>query len=87
MFERLLSLPINKNESACIFGPRGTGKTKWLMTNLKEHEYTYLDLLDASVYRQLKGNPEKLGEFLTTDKSSWTVIDEVQKTPEILAGL
>ena len=54
------------------------------MTNLQEYEYSYLDLLDASIYRQLKGNPEKLEEFLIKDKSSWTVIDEVQKIPEIL---
>lgn len=84
MFDRLFSIPLNNNESAFIFGPRGTGKTKWLITNLQEYEYTYLDLLDASIYRQLQGNPEKLREFIRKDKSTWTVIDEVQKIPEIL---
>jgi predicted AAA+ superfamily ATPase len=82
MFNRLLKLPLNGNSSIFLFGPRGTGKTSWLKSNLQD--YIYLDLLDYSIYSSLVANPNRLDAMIPKDYDKWVIIDEVQRVPELL---
>lgn len=84
MFKRLLELPLDSHDSLFLFGPRGTGKTKWLKTHLAEGTYAYFDLLDALTFRQLNAHPEHLKNLIDPNFKGWIVIDEVQKIPELL---
>lgn len=84
MFKRLFTLPLTKQDSCFIFGPRGTGKTQWLKTHLHDHEHIYVDLLSSQVFRQLKAYPERLKDLIPKTYSGWIVLDEVQKVPELL---
>lgn len=84
MFDRLFNIPLDSQDSLFIFGPRGTGKTQWLKAHLKSREHIYVDLLHPGTFRQLKGNPEALGEYFPAGYKGWVVIDEVQKVPELL---
>lgn len=67
MFERLFSLPLDSHDSFFIFGPRGTGKTRWLKSNFNNESVIYFDFLDSLTYRQLKNNPERLSEMYPPD--------------------
>jgi len=71
-----------KNKSFFLFGPRGTGKTTWLIDNFPKA--VYIDLLKAGNYNLLLARPERLEEFIPNDFSDWVIIDEVQKIPELL---
>lgn len=84
MFPRSFKLPLTQQDSLFIFGPRGTGKTQWLKSNLLKQPHVYIDLLDPLTYRTLKAKPEALRERMTLKETNWTVIDEVQKIPELL---
>lgn len=84
MFDRLFSLDLNSQNSYFIFGPRGTGKTQWLKTHLKEAECIYIDLLEPLTFRELKSRPERLKESIPDDYTGWVILDEVQKVPEVL---
>jgi uncharacterized protein len=84
MFKRLFNLPLNQHDSLFIFGPRGTGKTQWLKSHLKPHDYIYFDLLDALTFRQLHAFPERLREKIKPDFNGWIVIDEIQRCPQLL---
>jgi len=65
-----------------LFGPRGTGKTTWLKTTLKDS--VYLDLLDASVHNSLFAYPNRLENYIPVDFNNWVVIDEIQRSPDLL---
>jgi predicted AAA+ superfamily ATPase len=82
MFKRILKLPLQGESSLFLFGPRGTGKTSWIKTNLKNA--LYLDLLDYSTYSTLAANPNRLENLIPPDYKGWVVIDEVQRVPELL---
>lgn len=86
MYNRLFNLPLNTKDSMFIFGPRGTGKTAWLKTHLtgSNHPYVYIDLLEGATFRKLSAYPEKLNEYIPPEFPGWIVIDEVQKTPDVL---
>ncbi len=84
MFNRLFSIPLQSKNSCFIFGPRGTGKTQWLKSHLKQEAHVYIDLLDSLTYRQLKAYPEKLRQLFSPEFQGWIVLDEVQKIPELL---
>lgn len=84
MFNRLLQLPLDQQDSLFLFGPRGTGKTKWLQSHLVQGTYIYLDLLDSLTFRQLNAQPERLRERIASNFTGWIVIDEVQKIPALL---
>ncbi len=77
---RQLKSPDNK--SFFLFGPRGTGKTTWLIDNFPKA--VYIDLLKSSNYNSLLALPERLEEFIPNDFSDWIIIDEIQKIPELL---
>lgn len=72
MFNRLLSLPLHEKQSLFLFGPRGTGKTKWLQMHLPDA--IYLDLLDAKLHRMLQGYPEQLRTLIPSAYTGWIVI-------------
>jgi len=82
MYKRLLKLPAEKSSSIFLFGPRGTGKTSWLMKNVPKAYY--IDLLDFETYSQLSANPSRLETLIPKDWKEWVVIDEVQRVPELL---
>lgn len=84
MFKRLFSLPLDANNSAFIFGPRGTGKTHWIEYFLRDVEHIYFDLLDSSTYRTFQANPEAIQAHIPDNYQGWIVIDEVQRVPELL---
>ena len=80
MFPR--SLTYQNNKSFFLFGPRGVGKTDWLRRTFPND--LYFDLLEARTYSQLLADPTRLGERIPLDYSSWVILDEVQRIPELL---
>lgn len=82
MYNRILQLPLNQNNSIFLFGPRGTGKTSWLKAHLADA--LYFDLLDFSVYQSLIANPNRLDNLIPPHYANWIIIDEVQRIPELL---
>ncbi len=80
MYKRTLPLP---KHSFFLFGPRGTGKTTWLKSCLKDAKW--FDLLHQSELLKIMRNPGQFRlEVEALRKGSWIVIDEVQKFPPIL---
>jgi len=66
-----------------LFGPRGTGKSTWLMSRYADA--LWVDLLEPDVHRRLAARPERLADLLEGHPDQKTiVIDEVQKVPELL---
>ena len=82
MFKRVLKLQLEGTSSIFLFGPRGTGKTSYLKTHLKDA--LYLDLLDFSTYNFLRADPSRLENLIAPGYKGWIVIDEVQRIPELL---
>lgn len=82
MIPRILSKPLKFAKSFFLLGPRGTGKTHWVKTNLPNA--LYLNLLKASTYTELLAEPSRLRLLIPNDFQDWIVIDEVQKIPELL---
>ncbi|MBI5345743.1 MAG: ATP-binding protein [Chlamydiae bacterium] len=70
-------------ESFFLFGPRGTGKSTWLI-----HSYPNalrIDLLDREEERRLLARPEKLKDIVGPLKDGdICIIDEVQRVPELI---
>ena len=44
----------------------------------------YLDLLDNSLYADLKAKPSRLDSLIPAGYKNWIIIDEVQKIPKLL---
>ena len=82
MYSRILTLPLQDENSIFLFGPRGTGKTAWLKNKLPNA--VYIDLLDFSRYQSLAANPNHLQKLIPPDNKNWIIIDEVQRIPELL---
>ncbi|AAO90537.1 ATP-binding protein [Coxiella burnetii] len=82
MFTRSLRKPLTFNKSFFLFGPRGSGKTQWLKSNLPDA--LYFDLLKAKWRNFFLANPGELGKLIPENFSGWIVLDEVQKVPSIL---
>lgn len=80
MYPRILTIP--KQKSFFLFGPRGTGKSTWIRTELKP-DFT-IDLLDSETYQMLLPSPQRLIQMITSPKPKLIVIDEVQRVPELL---
>ena len=68
-----------------LFGPRGTGKTTWIKSNLPDA--MVIDLLEPEQMRLFSARPEFLRERLLGAGPSrrLVVIDEIQKVPELLS--
>ena len=72
-----------KKGSFFLFGPRGTGKSTWLRTNLPGA--LGIDLLDPANQRLYQARPERLRELIAGNPQARDmVIDEVQKVPALL---
>lgn len=82
MYDRALKISRDLNESIILFGPRGTGKTRWVRSHYPQA--LYLDLLDTSLYKDLVSNPNRLANLIPKDYTGWIIIDEVQKIPELM---
>ena len=81
-FIRLLDIKtVLAKRSAFLFGPRSTGKTT-LITSQLENARIY-DLLDEKVYLRLMRNSSILDEE-NSKENSLIVIDEIQKAPKLL---
>ena len=74
---------LSPDESFFLLGPRGTGKSTWLL-----HVYPHslrLDLLDRETERMLLARPERLFEFITPLKRGEVcIIDEIQRVPDLI---
>ena len=82
MYNRLLKLP---KKSFFMFGPRGVGKSTWLLHQKLGHAALKVNLLHSSQFLDYKRNPSLLREQVEAlRKGSWVIIDEIQKLPELL---
>ncbi len=67
-----------------LFGPRGTGKSTWLVR--KYSKALYIDLLHPKNFRIYSSKPERLEDITKGSPNKKTIIiDEVQKVPELLS--
>lgn len=84
MFHRLPSLPLR--ESFFLFGPRGTGKTTLLRTQLAAGTTHFIDLLDEELYDRYLRNPKILEAELEAlvPRPKVIVLDEIQRLPKLL---
>jgi uncharacterized protein len=82
MFSRKLQLSsLIQRSSVFLFGPRQTGKTTLVRTQLPDARY--YSLLESDTFRELTARPEIVRKSLT-DKDHVVVIDEVQRLPALL---
>lgn len=86
MYNRLIQLTeiINK-KSILLLGPRQTGKSTLLRTQLGSAVPTY-NLLDAALFARLNADPTMLRREVLAmrPKPDVVVIDEVQRVPELM---
>lgn len=82
MYHRLLSKPLKNKQSFFLFGARGTGKTYWLKSSLKD--CILIDLLESKFSFALEANPQELEKYIPINFKGWVVIDEIQKVPALL---
>ena len=80
LISRYLSLP----QSTCfLFGPRGTGKSTLIQSQLSH--MLYIDLLQPEIERYYQSYPERLRNYvLEHPQYTIIVIDEIQKIPKLL---
>ncbi len=83
MYKRIFDIENKLDEGMFLFGARQTGKSTLLKERFKGA--IYYDLLNPSVRRAFKMNPNSLWEALQ-DKPAGTlvIVDEIQKVPELL---
>ncbi len=80
MFSRVTQPP---KASFFLLGPRGTGKSTWILEHFRNAKI--YDLLDLSECLRLERDPHQLGrELELLAPGSWVIIDEVQKIPALL---
>lgn len=80
MYARSLTLP---RRSFFLFGPRGTGKSTWIRTQLPEAHV--VNLLQSDSMLRYQRDPSLFrGEVLALPRETWVVVDEVQRAPELL---
>jgi hypothetical protein len=73
-----------EKQSYFLFGPRGTGKSRFLRNYYPKAQF--LDLLDGATYFQYQNNPSRLNALVAAMNDNQTlVIDEVQKIPSLLS--
>jgi uncharacterized protein len=77
---RLNLLKILNVKSHFLFGPRSTGKSTLIQTQLPKSAAIF-DLLERDIYRRLLQDPSLLAKV---DQTKIVVIDEIQKIPSLL---
>ncbi len=80
MYTRNIVLPTKK--SFFLFGPRGVGKSTLVRATYPKA--TIIDLLDSRTYQRLLADPGALIELIPKNANEYTIIDEVQRVPELL---
>ncbi|MCI0444289.1 AAA family ATPase [bacterium] len=82
MYKRQLDLgALLKRKSFFLFGPRQTGKSTLIRTQIPKA--AYYDLLEADTFRELSARPEYIRQTLSPAQSI-LIIDEIQKLPSLL---
>ena len=81
MFHRLPK-PL-KTQSFFLFGARGTGKSTFIKSYLRE-DSLYLDLLKDEVFDQLLSDKGYLERQCQNGRFEWIILDEVQRIPRLL---
>ncbi len=77
---RMLSAP---KGSYFLLGPRGTGKSTWLLHQYPEAHI--LNFLQGEVERRFSAYPERLRELVATlPEGSTVILDEIQRVPRLL---
>ncbi|MBU1702608.1 MAG: AAA family ATPase [Candidatus Eisenbacteria bacterium] len=83
---RILNIDLPERQSVFLWGPRMTGKTTLLRQQFPKS--LYYDLLQTDLFLELSRNPSLLREqLLAVDDKALrqpVIIDEVQKTPQLL---
>src|SRR5713226_9204332 len=80
MYPRALNLP---PRAFFLFGPRGTGKSTWLRSELPDARM--IDLLPPATALEYQKDPALLRrEVEAVTKDTWLVLDEVQRVPQLL---
>ncbi|MBI1816122.1 MAG: ATP-binding protein [Deltaproteobacteria bacterium] len=80
LFPRLLEVP---KQSFFLFGPRGTGKSTWVRTQLPTAHR--IDLLDEALYHAYLVRPGQFADELRALRPGTTVcVDEIQRLPQLL---
>lgn len=87
MFRRDLKLrwipnPATGSAATFLWGPRQTGKTTLVRTELPDA--MAFDLLDTALAAELTVRPRRLREEILARRPETVVVDEVQKVPELL---
>jgi uncharacterized protein len=88
-YPRQLQLPqLLTKKSHFLFGPRATGKSTLIRTQLTD-QALIINLLHTDYYLRLSANPSELENMICFAQAqkpdlSWIVIDEVQKIPALL---
>lgn len=81
---QIARLLVPPRESFFLFGPRGTGKSRWLEDRFSDAPVTF-DLLDEAVLVELLAEPEAFTRKLDgLAAGAWVVVDEVQRAPVLL---
>ncbi|OGT47178.1 MAG: ATPase [Gammaproteobacteria bacterium RIFCSPHIGHO2_12_FULL_41_15] len=70
-------------KSHFLFGPRGTGKSSLIKHDLGEQALV-IDLLHSETYLRLMAHPSELESMIALTPKPFTVIDEIQRVPELL---
>ncbi len=76
------TLRVEPHKSFFLFGPRGTGKSTWIRTQLAPA--LTLDLLESSTWQRMLARPGDLEVLVAAAPPGLVVIDEVQRAPELL---
>lgn len=76
-------LMIPPKESFFLFGPRGTGKSTWLLKNYPNA--LQIDLLDREMERKLLAKPERFAHFIDSlNPEDQCIVDEIQRVPDLI---
>lgn len=86
-YQRDLALPIGEH-SFFLFGPRQTGKTTLVQTQIRSHANLSIDLLDVGTFLRFSVDPSRFGRevdyWITSTGSGVVFVDEIQKLPILL---
>lgn len=80
---RLQLAPLLRKKSFFLLGPRSTGKTTLIRTQLGPDAFV-VDLLKSDNFLRLSNRPSELGDMIRASGKETVVIDEVQKLSSIL---
>lgn len=83
-FNRVLNLPeLIKKKSFFLLGPRSTGKTTLIKTQLSNRS-CYINLLEGDKYLRFSAETEAFRSHVLAQKEKYIIVDEIQKIPALL---